>query len=102
MPTPRGSRRTDRPSTWTTRLLQRPARETAVEDVSSAGTLAHTIPGSFAIPLVAQDGSLGGLSADGLPLGLQLIGRPFDEATVLRAAHAYEVNTPWRQKRAPI
>ena len=31
-----------------------------------------------------------GLSADGLPLGLQLIGRPFDEATVLRAADVLE------------
>jgi len=31
-----------------------------------------------------------GLTEDGLPLGLQLIGRPFDEATVLRAAHALE------------
>ncbi|MGH6920128.1 MAG: amidase family protein, partial [Geminicoccaceae bacterium] len=31
-----------------------------------------------------------GLSADGLPLGLQLIGRPFDEATVLRAAGVLE------------
>jgi aspartyl-tRNA(Asn)/glutamyl-tRNA(Gln) amidotransferase subunit A len=31
-----------------------------------------------------------GLSARGLPLGLQLIGRPFDEETVLRAAAALE------------
>jgi aspartyl-tRNA(Asn)/glutamyl-tRNA(Gln) amidotransferase subunit A len=31
-----------------------------------------------------------GLSEDGLPLGLQLIGRPFDEATVLRAADVLE------------
>jgi aspartyl-tRNA(Asn)/glutamyl-tRNA(Gln) amidotransferase subunit A len=31
-----------------------------------------------------------GLSAGGLPLGLQLIGRPFDEATVLRAAAVLE------------
>ncbi len=31
-----------------------------------------------------------GLSADGLPLGLQLIGRPFDEATVLRGAGLLE------------
>jgi aspartyl-tRNA(Asn)/glutamyl-tRNA(Gln) amidotransferase subunit A len=31
-----------------------------------------------------------GLSAEGLPLGLQLIGRPFDEATVLRAAEVLE------------
>ena len=32
----------------------------------------------------------GGLSSDGLPLGLQLIGKPFDEATVLRVADAME------------
>ena len=31
-----------------------------------------------------------GLSADGLPLGLQLIGRAFDEATLLNAAFALE------------
>lgn len=31
-----------------------------------------------------------GLSAEGLPLGLQLIGRPFDEATLLQVAYAYE------------
>ena len=31
-----------------------------------------------------------GLSGDGLPLGLQLIGRAFDEETLLRAAHALE------------
>jgi len=32
-----------------------------------------------------------GLSGDGLPLAFQLVGRPFDEATVLRLGHAYEV-----------
>ncbi|MDE2843624.1 MAG: amidase [Chloroflexota bacterium] len=43
-----------------------------------------------------------GFSAEGMPIGLQLAGRPFDEATVLRAAHAYEQNTEWRLKRPPI
>ena len=43
-----------------------------------------------------------GFTAGGLPIGLQLIGRAFDEATVLRVAHAYEKASPWRQKRAPI
>ena len=32
-----------------------------------------------------------GVSTAGLPIGLQIVGRPFDEATVLRTGHAYEV-----------
>jgi aspartyl-tRNA(Asn)/glutamyl-tRNA(Gln) amidotransferase subunit A len=40
-----------------------------------------------------------GFTAAGLPLSLQIVGRPFDEATVLRAAHAYEKATGWRQRR---
>jgi aspartyl-tRNA(Asn)/glutamyl-tRNA(Gln) amidotransferase subunit A len=42
-----------------------------------------------------------GFSASGLPLSLQLAGRPFDEATVLRAGHAYEQATEWHRRRAP-
>ena len=41
-----------------------------------------------------------GFTQSGLPIGLQLIGRPFDEATLLSAAHAYEQATPWHT-RAP-
>ena len=43
-----------------------------------------------------------GFSDAGLPIALQLAGRPFDELTVLRAAHAYEQATEWRQRRPPI
>jgi len=39
-----------------------------------------------------------GFSATGLPIGLQLIGRPFEEARVLQAAHAYEQATPWHTR----
>jgi aspartyl-tRNA(Asn)/glutamyl-tRNA(Gln) amidotransferase subunit A len=39
-----------------------------------------------------------GFSAEGLPVGLQLIGHPYDEATLLRAAYAYESATPWHLK----
>ncbi len=38
----------------------------------------------------------------GLPLALQIAGRPFDEATVLRVAHAYEQNTSWHTRRPPV
>lgn len=40
-----------------------------------------------------------GFSKAGLPIGLQIIGRPFEEGTVLRGAHAYEQATGWRAKR---
>ena len=40
-----------------------------------------------------------GFTSAGLPLSLQLVGRPFDEATVLRAAHAYEMATNWYVSR---
>jgi aspartyl-tRNA(Asn)/glutamyl-tRNA(Gln) amidotransferase subunit A len=43
-----------------------------------------------------------GFNEVGLPLSLQLAGRPFDDATVLRAAHAYESATPWRSRRPPL
>ena len=42
-----------------------------------------------------------GVAADGRPLGLQIVGRPFDEATILRLAHAYEQATDWHQRRPP-
>ncbi|MFA6543371.1 MAG: Asp-tRNA(Asn)/Glu-tRNA(Gln) amidotransferase subunit GatA [Limisphaerales bacterium] len=35
-----------------------------------------------------------------LPIGLQLLGKPFGEETVLRLAHAYEQSTPWHRDRA--
>ena len=38
-----------------------------------------------------------GLTADGLPLGLQLIGRPWDETTVLRCARMLELHGPWHR-----
>jgi aspartyl-tRNA(Asn)/glutamyl-tRNA(Gln) amidotransferase subunit A len=43
-----------------------------------------------------------GFSASGLPLGMQIAGRPLDDATVLRAAHAYERATAWHSRRPPL
>jgi aspartyl-tRNA(Asn)/glutamyl-tRNA(Gln) amidotransferase subunit A len=42
-----------------------------------------------------------GFTSGGLPISLQLAGRPFDEATVLRAGHAYEQATEWHRRRIP-
>jgi aspartyl-tRNA(Asn)/glutamyl-tRNA(Gln) amidotransferase subunit A len=43
-----------------------------------------------------------GFAPDGMPLSLQVAGRLFDEATVLRAGDAYERATSWRQRRPTI
>jgi aspartyl-tRNA(Asn)/glutamyl-tRNA(Gln) amidotransferase subunit A len=51
--------------------------------VNMAGTCAVSLPCGF---------------QNGLPIGLQVIGRPFDEATMLRAAHAYEQATEWHRR----
>ncbi|MBI2861921.1 MAG: Asp-tRNA(Asn)/Glu-tRNA(Gln) amidotransferase subunit GatA [Chloroflexi bacterium] len=43
-----------------------------------------------------------GFTAGGLPIGLQIAGRKYDEGTVLRVAHAYQASTPWHSKRPPL
>jgi aspartyl-tRNA(Asn)/glutamyl-tRNA(Gln) amidotransferase subunit A len=43
-----------------------------------------------------------GFSKEGLPLGLQLLGKAFGEPDLLRAAHAYEQATDWHTKRPQL
>ncbi len=56
--------------------------------VNMAGTCAMSVPAGF--------------SKEGLPIGLQLIGKPFGEETILRAGHAFEQATEWHRKKAPL
>lgn len=55
--------------------------------VSLAGVPALSVPCGF---------------ADGLPVGLQMIGKPFDESTILRVAHAYEAHTDHHKQRPTL
>jgi aspartyl-tRNA(Asn)/glutamyl-tRNA(Gln) amidotransferase subunit A len=43
-----------------------------------------------------------GYTDSGLPLSFQIVGKRFQDATVLRLAHAYEQATPWRQNRPQL
>ena len=43
-----------------------------------------------------------GFTSDNLPISLQIAGRPFEEATVMRVGHAYERATDWHTRRPPI
>jgi aspartyl-tRNA(Asn)/glutamyl-tRNA(Gln) amidotransferase subunit A len=43
-----------------------------------------------------------GYGEGSLPLSFQIVGKRFDDATVLRAADAYERATPWRDRRPPL
>jgi aspartyl-tRNA(Asn)/glutamyl-tRNA(Gln) amidotransferase subunit A len=75
-------------------------RETTLGDGPSdvrAALLRCTRPFNFSgHPACAAPG---GFTAAGLPIGLQLIGRPFDEATVLRIVDAYQRITDWHTRR---
>jgi aspartyl-tRNA(Asn)/glutamyl-tRNA(Gln) amidotransferase subunit A len=43
-----------------------------------------------------------GFTSQGLPVGLQIVGRPFDEPGVLRAAYAFEQQSGLTDKRPPL
>jgi len=60
--------------------------------VNIAGLPGISVPCGFA---TAEDGAR-------LPIGLQIIAKPFDEATLLRAAYAYEQSTAWHKERPSV
>jgi aspartyl-tRNA(Asn)/glutamyl-tRNA(Gln) amidotransferase subunit A len=65
------------------------------EDTSSA-TLRYTAPFNLTgLPALSIPC---GFSNTGLPIGLQIVGKPFDETMVLRVGLAYENATPWHKK----
>ena len=62
------------------------------------------LPFTFPINMTGQTASSvpGGFSADGMPIGLHLVGPHGSEAKVLQASAAFEQARPWSQKRPPV
>jgi aspartyl-tRNA(Asn)/glutamyl-tRNA(Gln) amidotransferase subunit A len=67
-----------------------------------SGLPAISVPCGFTAPkLDGRSASDGGFTTGRLPIGLQLMGRRFDEATLLRVADAYERETEWSRQQPP-
>ncbi len=62
------------------------------------------IPFTYPFNLTGQPAASvpAGFTKDGLPVGLQIVGRRFDDVTVLRACAAFERARPWAQHRPPL
>jgi aspartyl-tRNA(Asn)/glutamyl-tRNA(Gln) amidotransferase subunit A len=62
------------------------------------------IPFTYPFNLTGQPAASlpAGFTGDGLPIGLQVVGRRFDDATVLRACAAFERARPWAQRHPPL
>jgi aspartyl-tRNA(Asn)/glutamyl-tRNA(Gln) amidotransferase subunit A len=70
------------------------------EDVRSRFFFRRSYTGCYALTSMPAISIPGGFTSDNLPIGLQLGVRPFAEATLFRAAHAYEQATPWHERTA--
>ena len=67
-----------------------------VVDNSTVGLLRLTMPFNLAgLPAISLPC---GFSSDGMPIGLQIAGKPFEEAMILRIAHAYQQLTDWHRR----
>jgi aspartyl-tRNA(Asn)/glutamyl-tRNA(Gln) amidotransferase subunit A len=71
-------------------------REVWVMSLMPSLTIPHNLTGNPALTVPC------GVASNGLPLGLQIVGRPFEETTVLRTGHAYERATEWHRRHPPI
>jgi aspartyl-tRNA(Asn)/glutamyl-tRNA(Gln) amidotransferase subunit A len=70
----------------------------------NTGKWVNWTPFSFPFNLTQQPAASVpcGLTKAGLPAGLHIVGRMFDDATVLRASYAYEQATDWHKVRPPL
>lgn len=70
------------------------------QDVGPSAVACLTIPFNFTGQPAASVPC--GFTKEGLPVGLQIVGRRYDEATVIRASAAFEKACPWADKKPPL
>ena len=71
-----------------------------IEGYAGGTTLTQpSFTGPFNVSGLPAVSTPSGLSTDGLPMGLQIVGRPFDEATALRVAYSYEQTARFIDRR---
>lgn len=81
---------------WSTEALLAAGREPE----AVAGRLRYTAPFDLSgHPTLTLPG---GMTADGVPVGFQIVARAFDEGAILAAGHAYQRATEWHSRRPPL
>lgn len=71
-----------------------------VTENATAALLRLTMPFNLAgLPAISLPC---GFTAGGLPIGLQIVGKPFEESMILRIAHAYQQLTDWHRREIPV
>ncbi|MCI0845031.1 MAG: amidase, partial [Chloroflexi bacterium] len=70
-----------------------------IDSKAAVGRIPWMLTTTFSLANVPALSVPCGFTATGLPIGLQIAGRPFDESTVLRAGHSYEQETEWHSRR---
>jgi aspartyl-tRNA(Asn)/glutamyl-tRNA(Gln) amidotransferase subunit A len=87
---------------WRAAVRARPAGPATIDgrDVDGFSWLSFTFPFNFTGQPAATVPA--GFTHDGLPIGLQIVGRRLEDALVLRASAAYAAAAPWQDRRPPI
>jgi aspartyl-tRNA(Asn)/glutamyl-tRNA(Gln) amidotransferase subunit A len=81
--------------------IEETTRGNPVDVARVIGTIGHCTRGInyLGLPSISVPA---GFDAKGLPVAFQLVGRPFSEAKLLRAAHAYQQVTDWHRRAPPM
>lgn len=77
-------------------LRTAPTLDTPLEAIFPGGNVLEAAENLAGLPAVSLPC---GLSGEGLPIGLKVVGPPFEDARVLETAHLYQTLTDWHRKR---